>query len=183
MSRLARLGVRRPVPVLIVWALLVAVLGLVGRDVESKLKPTQLLVPGTEANRWNDLRKGHFGEEATVLLTGPAAAIDRQGPPLARALEARPRTRVLSPWSGGSGARRLRPHPEQALIVLDLDIPSGQTANHIVRPVEQFVDSRISPPVERHISGLTPLGRDINEATVNSIKMAELLTYPVLLIV
>src|SRR2546423_12649498 len=128
MSRLARLGVRRPIPVLLVWGVLVAVLALVGRDVESKLKPTQLLVPGTEASRWNDLRKGHFGEEATVLLTGPAVAIDRQGPPLARALAARSGTRVLSPWSGGSGARKLRPRPDQGLLVLDLDIPSGETA-------------------------------------------------------
>jgi RND superfamily putative drug exporter len=183
MSRLARLGIRRPLPVLIVWGLLVVVLGLAGRGVEGKLKPTQLLVPGTEASRWNDLRTGHFGEEATVLLTGPASAIERQGPPLARALAARPNSRVLSPWAGGSGARKLRPHPDQALIVLDLDIPSGQTANDIVRPIERFVDNRISPPVERHIAGLAPLGRDINEATVNSIRMAELLTFPVLLIV
>src|SRR3954468_7940014 len=69
------------------------------------------------------------------------------------------------------------------MIVLDLDIPPGETANGVVRPLERFVDSRISPPVERHISGLTPLGRDINQATVDSIKQAELITYPVLLIV
>jgi RND superfamily putative drug exporter len=168
---------------LVVWGLAVVVLGLAGRGVESRLKPTKLLVPGTEASRWNDVRKGHFGEDATVLLTGPAAAIDRQGPPLARALALRPHTRALSPWSGGSGARKLRPRPDQALIVLDLDIPPGETANGVVRPLERFVDSRISPPVERHISGLTPLGRDINQATVDSIKQAELITYPVLLIV
>src|SRR3982750_1178951 len=120
MSRLARLGVRNAVPALVVWGWGGAVRGRGGRGVEDRLKPTQLLVPGTEASRWNDLRKGHFGEEASILLTGPPAAIDRQGPPLARALALRPGTRALSPWSGGRGAERLQPRPDRALIVLDL---------------------------------------------------------------
>lgn len=182
MSRLARLGVRHPVHVLATWAGIVAVLGIVGIGVEGRLKPTQLIVPGTEVGHWSDLRKGHFGEDASVLLTGPAAAIDQQGPALARALAARPNTHALSPWSG-HGAARLRPTPNRALIVVDLGIPRGETPSSIVPPWEKFVRRQVHAPLVPHFGGLTPIGRDINDATVKSIRTAEFIAYPVLMIV
>ena len=79
---------------LVSWGLVVVVLALVGRGVEEKLLPTQLLVPGTESDRWDKLREGHFGEDAAVLHTGPPRAIDRQGPALADALARREHTRA-----------------------------------------------------------------------------------------
>jgi putative drug exporter of the RND superfamily len=183
MTRLAQFAVRRPAVVLICWGIGVLILAGIGRGVEEKLLPTQLLVPGTETDRWHDLRKGHFGEDAAVLLRGPKEAIDRQGPPLARALANRENTRAISPWSAGEEAERLRPSGEQALIVLDLDIPRGQNQSTIIPPLERFIDDRVSPPLEPHLSGLSPLGRDINEATTDSIHRAELLAFPVLIIV
>src|SRR2546421_6015571 len=188
MSRLAQLAVRRPVPVLVGWALIVVVLAVVGRGVEKKLLPTQLLAPGTEAQRWADVRKGHFGEDAAVLLRGPPAKVERQGRALAVALSKRPHTRALSPWSGnegkpGGGAKELLPTPNRALIVLDLEVAKGENASTIIPPLRRFIEHRISHPVEYHMSGLSPLGRDLNDASVQSIHRAELIAFPVLIIV
>ena len=180
---LARFAVRRPVVVLIGWAVVVLVLAVAGRGVEDKLLPTQLLVEGTESDRWADVRKGHFGEDAGVLLRGPAAAIDRQGPKLARDLAARENTRALSPWTGGGDPDELRPSPREVLIVLDLEIPPGETQSTIVPPLERFIADRVEPPLEAHLSGNAPLGRDINDATTESIHAAERITFPVLIIV
>jgi RND superfamily putative drug exporter len=183
LTRIARLAVRRPLPVIAAWLLVVAVLALIGRGVEHRLQPTQLRVGGTETHRWGELREGHFGEGLAVLLTGPKKELDRQGPALARALLERDNTRAVSPWSGGEAARHLRPSPEEALIVLDVDIAEGQSRSTFIPPLERFVDARVSAPVEAHLSGLAPLGRDINDATVDSLHKGELLAFPVLLVV
>ena len=183
MSRVARFAIRRPILVIVTWAVLVLVLGLIGRGVEDKVLPTELLVPGTEADRWKEVRAGHFGEDAAVLLRGPKEEIDRQGPRLARDLALRPGTRALSPWSAGKGARQLRPSPDRALITLDLEVPPGETQSTIVPPLERFVDERVSPPLESHLAGEAPLGKDINEATTEGAHKAELLAAPILIIV
>ena len=180
-TRLAQFAIRRPVLVLVSWALAVAVLAAVGRGVEQKLMPTTLSVPGTESHRWKGMMEGHLGEPAAVLLRGPAREVDRQGSRLAAALLRRPHTRTLSPWSGGRGAGRLRPSPREAMIVLNLEIPEGENQNTIVPPLERFVDSRIDAPVETHLSGL--FGRDLNKASVDAVHKGELIAFPILIIV
>jgi putative drug exporter of the RND superfamily len=180
-SRLAQFAIRRPVLVLVSWALAVSVLAAVGRGVEQKLVPTTLSVPGTESYRWKELMEGHLGEPAAVLLRGPPREIDRQGPRLARALLQRQHTRALSPWSGVSEAKRLRPSPDKAVIVLNLEIPEGENPNTIVPPLERFIDGRIDAPVKTHLSGL--FGRDLNKASVDAVHQGELIAFPVLVIV
>jgi putative drug exporter of the RND superfamily len=180
-TRLARFAIRRPVLVLVSWALAVSLLAAVGRGVEQKLVPTTLSVPGTESYRWKQLMEGHLGEPAAVLLRGPPDELDRQGSRLARALLRRPHTRALSPWSGVSEAKRLRPSPDKAVIVLNLEIPEGENQNTIVPPLERFLDRRIDAPVETHLSGL--FGRDLNEASVDAVHKGELIAFPVLVIV
>jgi putative drug exporter of the RND superfamily len=180
-TRLAQFAIRRPVLVLVGWALAVAVLAVVGRGVEQRLMPTTLSVPGTESHRWKQMMEGHLGEPAAVLLRGPPREVDRQGSRLAAALLRRPHTRTLSPWSGGRGAGRLRPSPREAMIVLNLEIPEGENHNTIVPPLERFVDSRIDPPLQTHLSGL--FGRDLNEASVDAVRKGELIALPVLVVV
>ncbi len=67
--------------------------------------------------------------------------------------------------------------------MLDLEIPPGETQSTIVSPLERFVEQRVRPPIESHLSGNAPLGRDINEATTESIHRAELITFPILILV
>jgi putative drug exporter of the RND superfamily len=183
MSRIARFAIRQPKLVIVGWIVMVLALGLIGRGVEDKVLPTELLVPGTEPDRAEDMRKGHFGEDAAVLLRGPKEELDRQGRRLARDLALRPGTRALSPWTGGKGSDQLRPSPNQALIPLDLRVPKGETQSTIVPPLERFVDERVESPVDAHLSGESPLGKDLNEATTEGAHKAELIAAPVLVIV
>ncbi len=183
MSRVARFALRRPKLVVACWVLFVLVVGFTGRGVEDKVNPTQLLVPGTEPARWDELRKGTFGEDAAIVLRGPKEQLDRQGPRLARDLALRPHTRALSPWSAGGGAERLRPGDETAVLVLDLEIPPGQTRSTVVPPLKRFVEQRVRDPIEPHFAGEAPLGRDINEATTEGAHKAELLAAPILIVV
>lgn len=101
-------------------AVLLVGLGILGAHVESRLRPTTLSVPGTPSAQGAALLKSHFGDSApfAVLLRGPAAAIDRQGPRLVRALRAQAKTSTLSPWDGAS-LSQLRPGPGRALVLVD----------------------------------------------------------------
>lgn len=66
-------------------------LGVAGLGVESRLSPLSLSVPGTATDDAQVLADSHFGDSSpfVVLLRGPAAAIDRQGPRLVAALRRR----------------------------------------------------------------------------------------------
>ena len=67
------LSLRRPRTVLLVALVLIVGLGWVGRDVESKLNPTSLDVPGTDSNRATKILREYFGDSApfAILLQGP----------------------------------------------------------------------------------------------------------------
>lgn len=189
MSRAARFAVRRPKLVVLVWATSVVLLGMWGagllgnKQVEDKLLPTQILVSGTDSHRADELAKGHFGEKLALLLTGPADEIERQGRPLARALATRPNTSAISPWSPPRREDRLRPSPEQAVITLDVYLRKGETVSTFLPPLERFIDERVRPPVVPHLSGLDQVGRAQNDQVVESIKDAERIAFPILIIV
>ena len=105
---------RYPRAVLAIAALVLAVLGVLGTGVDSRLSPTSLDIPGTPSSQANAVLREHFGRSApfAVLLRGPAAAIDRQGPELVRALRASdPRGHhplALGPRLGRAPAARAR---------------------------------------------------------------------------
>ena len=98
----------------------IAALGFLGAGVEERLTPTSLSVPGTPSAQGGELLRAHFGESApfAVLLQGPPAALDRQGPALIRSLRSEPAVTTLSPWDGAQ-LSRLRPGPRRALILVD----------------------------------------------------------------
>ena len=75
----------------------------------------------------------HFGDSApfAILLRGPAAAIDRQGPELVRALRRDPAVTTLSPWDRGSVAAA-RPDPRRALVIVDFHVGITEAVNDTV---------------------------------------------------
>src|SRR3712207_9432452 len=91
----------------------VALLGLLGLSLESRLTPTTLYTPGTESARAAAIYSEEFGDGITipVLLEGPPRALNEQGPALVRKLRAKDDLRVLSAWHRGPAARGLRPQP------------------------------------------------------------------------
>src|SRR4029077_19753895 len=109
---------------LVVILICCGALGIAGLGVEDRLEPTSLIVPGTTSARGQALAEEHFGDSSpfAVLLRGPRGAIERQGPPLVRALRRDPDVAVVSPWDRGSVAF-LRPGPRRAIVLLDYHLP------------------------------------------------------------
>jgi RND superfamily putative drug exporter len=175
---------RRSWAILIVAGVLLATLGAIGTGVEAKLDPTTLEVPGTQSSRANEMLREHFGESApfAILLRGPAAAIDEQGPALVRALRRDPRVTTLSPWDRGS-VQRLRPNPNRALILTDFHVSVREAVNETVPRLNQVIGEVVQPPVRATQSGFASLSRAIQDESIDASERGELLALPFLLIV
>ncbi len=175
---------RHPRAVLAVAAVLLITLGAIGANVDERLDPTTLDVPGTPSSEANAMLRQHFGDTApfAILLEGPRAAIDRQGPRLVRALRTDPRVGTLSPWDRGA-VGRLRPRPDQALILADFHVDTRTAVNETVPRLEEILERRIRPPVTATQTGYASLSRAIQEESIAASERGELLALPFLLIV
>jgi putative drug exporter of the RND superfamily len=175
---------RHPRAVLVAAALTLVVLGVIGSGLESRLNPSSLTIPGSQAARANELRRQHFGESApfAILLQGPRAAIERQGPALVRALREDPKVTTLSPWDQGSVAR-LRPTPRQALILADFHVGLKTAVNDTVDELDETLEATIHPPVRATQSGFATISRAIQDESISATERGELIALPFLLII
>jgi RND superfamily putative drug exporter len=175
---------RHPRAVLGVAAVILVALGAIGTGVEGRLDPTTLNVPGTESSRANALLREHFGDSApfAILLRGPAAEIDRQGPELVRALRRDPRVTTLSPWDQGSVAR-LRPDPRRALILADFHVDLKTAVNHTVPRLNELLEEEVKPPVRATQTGFATLSRALQDESISASERGELIALPFLLII
>jgi RND superfamily putative drug exporter len=167
-----------------VAGLLLVVLGAIGTGVEGKLDPTTLNVPGTPSSKANELLREHFGDSApfAILLQGPPAAIDRQGPELVRALRREAGVTTLSPWDQGS-VSPLRPKPNRALILADFHVDIRTAVNDTVPKLNQLLEEEVHAPVRATQSGFATLSRALQDASISATERGELLAIPFLLIV
>ncbi len=170
---------------MLVAALLVAiVLGIVGLGVEERLSPSSLDIPGTSSSNANDLLREHFGDSApfAILLRGPRAELDRQGPALIRVLRRKPGVTTLSPWDRGS-VQPLRPGPRRALIVVDYHVGIKEAVDDVVPELNQVLDEEIHPPVRATQTGFATISRAIQDESIAASERGELIALPILLIV
>ncbi|MGN6815174.1 MAG: MMPL family transporter [Solirubrobacterales bacterium] len=169
---------------LAIAAVLLLVLGVIGTGVNSRLDPTTLEIPGTESLRGTDLLREHFGDSApfAILLRGPAAAIDRQGPELIRELRRDPRVTTLSPWDNGA-VQRLRPTPHRALILVDFHVDTRTAVNDTVPHLKDVLERTIHDPVRANQTGYASLSRAIQDANLKASERGELIALPFLLII
>jgi putative drug exporter of the RND superfamily len=126
----------------------------------------------------------YFGDSApfAILLQGPPAALDRQGPALIRKLRSDPAVSTISPWDKGS-VDRLRPGPRKALIVVDFHVGTEEAVKDTVPFLNRTLDEEITPPVRAAQTGLASLLRATIDETVHSTEVAELIAIPFLLLV
>jgi RND superfamily putative drug exporter len=175
---------RHPRGVLAIAAIFLVALGAIGMGVEDRLDPTTLDVPGTESLRGNEILRDHFGPSApfAILLQGPAAAIDRQGPEMIRALRRDPRVTTLSPWDTGA-VQRLRPDPNRALILADFHVDTRTAVNDTVPHLKNVLDETIHAPVRVTQTGYASLSRAIQDESIDATRRGELLALPFLLVI
>jgi putative drug exporter of the RND superfamily len=162
----------------------IAVLSALGLGLDSRLSPSTLDIPGTAASRAEAMLRRHFGPSSPfpILLQGPPAALDRQGPALVRALRRDPTVTTLSPWDRGAVAR-LRPSPRRALIIADFHTEIGAAVKHSVPELNRLLEEEIHAPVRATQTGYATISRAIQEESVSSAERAELIALPILLVV
>lgn len=183
MKSLVSIAIAKPRTVLAVWFSLVGVLALVGLGVESKLHRSDLVVPGTATEETLRSLEPEFGQsfDEIVVLKGPRAAVDAQGPTLTGRLDRIPGVSLLAPWLGSNDS--LRPRRDTALIVIrskgDFDFVSKQIAPRIREVSKQTV----SPPVEASVSGYPDIAAGLHGGTVEAIQQAEIIAVPLLMII
>jgi RND superfamily putative drug exporter len=160
------------------------VLGVFGRDAESRLVPSSVVTPGTESSREESQAHRYFGDSApfVVLLRGPAAALDRQGPGVVRELRRDPAVTTLSPWDPHFDPS-LRPHPGAALIVADFHVGIGAAVRDVAAHLEERVDARVSAPVRATATGFASFLAGTKTASDEAGQRGELIALPILLVV
>ncbi|MDQ3936240.1 MAG: MMPL family transporter, partial [Actinomycetota bacterium] len=175
---------RRPKRTLAFVALAVLLLAGQAAQLQSRLDPPDLEIPGTEAARAGELGSESFGSQLTVpvLLRGPAPALDVQGPRLARALARDKRVTVLSPWDRTPSGIDLRPGLRDAMVVTLVRRPLSDSFD-VAADVRRVVRSNVDPPVRAHVTGQAPINRAIADANFDAAKKAEMIALPVLAIV
>jgi len=178
------LTLRHPRGALVVGALLFVVFGGLGLSVEGKLSPSSLDISGTDSSRANQMLREHFGDTApfAILLQGPPAALDRQGPALIRTLRRDPAVTTISPWDRGS-VQRLRPSPRRALIIADFHDGIDEAVNETVPELNRILEEEIRPPARATQTGFATLSRAIQDESIAASERGELIAVPILLIV
>ncbi len=178
------LSLRRPRAVLVAALIVIAVLAVLGQGVEGKLRPTSLSVPGTDSGKASALVHRYFGDTApfAILLQGPPAELDRQGPALIRKLRTDPGVSTVSPWDKGS-VGNLRPSPRKALILVDFHVSAEEAVKNTVPYLNRTLEEQIKPPVRAAQSGYASLSRALIDEAVHSTDRAELIAIPFLLLV
>jgi RND superfamily putative drug exporter len=186
MTGAPRTAAGRPWLVLGGWLLAVVALALLGRGIAERLSPTSLLVPGTPSARAQAVLDREFGDSVpvTVLLEGPARAIDRQGPRLVGALRRERRVQVMSPWDTvGGDPGTLRPRPGAALIVANFQRPEAVAMTEVVPVAKRIVRRSVRQPLEAHVGGVAAIATALQENALEATHKAELLVAPILVLV
>jgi RND superfamily putative drug exporter len=174
----------RAVATLAATLAIVVALGAVGLGVESRLQPTSLAIAGTPSARGESLARANFGDSSpfAVLLRGPAAAIDRQGPGLVAALRRDRAATAISPWGPGASAA-LRPGRDRALVLVDFHRPLPAAIRDTVPALERTLAAHVHMPVTATQSGFATISRALQQESLAASERAELLAAPLLIIV
>jgi len=184
MVSLGRLSIRRPRLALAVWLAVGVALTLIGLGVSRSMSPSVTVVPGTQSSRAQQLANAQFGptQLVPILLEGPKARLDQQGPVLVRALDKRARTRVLSAWDGGDATAELRKSGTAAMLVASVDRSEADAIKYDELQIERLVSRTITAPVKAYVTGQPSIDRAINSASLDNLKHTELIAIGILFV-
>ena len=182
MISLANAAIRRPKLALALAALVTIALGLIGLGVDRSLSPSVTIAPGTQSAIAEQLATARFGptQLVPVLLRGPKAQLDRQGPRLVRDLAKRPDTRVLSAWDAGTASAGLRPNANAAMIIVSVDRSEQDAVNYDQPQIAALVARDTLPPVHASITGQPSIDKAIRDASISTTRRDELIAVGIL---
>ncbi len=110
-----------------------------------------------------------------ILLRGPRAQLEVQGPKLVRALVKRPHTRALSAWDAGSASQGLRPSATAAMIVVSVDRSEKNVVNHDQPQIEGLVARLLKAPVHASVTGQPSIDRALKNQALDTTLRSELI--------
>src|SRR5271166_327901 len=171
----------RSISILLAWGVAIVVLALLGKGLEGRLAPMSLAVPGTASSRAEAMLAARFGNTipVAVLLRGPPAQVDRQGPRLVAALRRMGQVQVLSPWDRSTRTGSLRPSAGAAFVLVTYIRPASR-AMAVVPDTEAVIARTVNRPVRSYLTGVAVVGRAIQNATMADTQRAEMIALPVL---
>jgi putative drug exporter of the RND superfamily len=184
MISLAKFSIRRPAVALTAWLTLAGVLAVIGLGVSHSLSPSVTVVPGTQSARAQKLANAAFGptQLMPILLKGPTAQLNRQGPRLVAALARRPHTRVLSAWDAGSASAGLRATPTAAMILVSVDRSETNVVRYDEPQIQALVSRQITAPVASFITGQASIDRAVSAASLSHLRRSELIALGLLFV-
>ena len=184
MLTLAMFSIRRPRVALAAWLLVGIALSLVGLGVSRTLSPSITTVPGTQSAQAQRLGNAAFGptQLMPILLEGPKAQLDAQGPGLVAALARRPHTRVLSAWDAGTASHGLRPRPTAAMIVVSVDRSEKAIVAHDAPQIDRLIARTVHAPVKTYVSGQASIDRALKDASLSNLRRTELIALGILFV-
>lgn len=182
MIRLATIAIRRPKLALAIAGVVAVTLSLIGFGVNRSLSPSITTVPGTQSATAQQLAEARFGptQLVPILLEGPRAQLDVQGPRLVRALIRRPYTRALSAWDAGEASVGLRPTPNAAMIVVSVDRSEKDAVTYDEPQIAALVARDTSAPVRAYITGQPSIDRAIKDESISTTRRVELIALVIL---
>jgi RND superfamily putative drug exporter len=185
MLHLARVSTRRPFVAFAAWFTVAVILAAIGLGVSHSLSPTIVVVPGSETARAEQLAESNFGPSVLVpiMLEGPKAQLNTQGPKLVRALSARRDTRVLSAWDIGDTGAALRLDATHAMIVASVAQTEEAMVDGVQQDIDGIVDQQVSSPVTPYITGTPTIDLATKDQSLDAARSAELLALPILFLV
>lgn len=177
MLHLARFAINRPKTALIVWAVVAAVLIAIGSGIKSNLSPSVVVVPGTESSRAQTLAENEFGPSVLVpiMLQGPKAQLEAQGPRLVLDLSERPDTRVMSAWSSGAAGPVLRPDKNTAMIIASVARSEKEMVKTEQDQINKLVQRDIAAPVTATVTGQPSIDIALRDQALDEALKAELI--------
>ena len=131
------------------------------------------------------LAESNFGPSVLVpvMLEGPKAELDKQGPALVKALAARRDTRVLSAWDVGDTGASLRPDATHAMLVASVAQTEEAMVDGVQQEINRIVDDEISGAVTPYITGTPTIDLATKDQSLDTARRAELLALPILFLV
>ena len=166
---------------LVAWLLVLVAAIAVGTTTRDHIREPSLAIPGSESDRADKLTRKEFGGTVSmaVLLKGPPKVVEQRGPRVVRELQKVEDVQVLSPWAIG-GSRVLKEPAGEAMLALQVRKPFEEISEETVPAVERVLDREETERLEAELTGLAPLVRALNEASLDSLHRGELIALPVL---
>ncbi len=191
MAGVSRFALRRSKLTIGMWIAAVVLCAAVGLASRDSFTPTDLVVPGSQGERWLELtHEADFGTNINLLLDGPERDLQRQGAAVTKELRNVPGLRVVSPFDRPTGDARARREElavtrrgDSALFIIYARLRPGQELADTMPPVRRVVDSTVRPPVTARITGQPAIAEGLIEESYSATREAEIIAVPLLLLV